>query len=205
MKLTCPLFAFCICFILINSFYNQYLYSQNSVNNSNKPINKTNTPKKKLINNNGSSIKKSSNTTTIKYSVPKFCGIKMTKQDALDYYGKPRKTELITAKSGNSYIVNTFSNYASKLLIDYIEDNTSFFWSMPFSFAFYYSKPNYVKNSDGSIELYPPIFSYSKLLFIFFALIAAGYILNTYLKIKKERKQYPEQDLNLHLLKEIAP
>jgi hypothetical protein len=44
---------------------------------------------------------------------------------------------------------------------------------MPFNPAYYYGRPAYVTNPDGTVSVYPPTFSWSRL---FFTLMIVGLI-----------------------------
>ena len=71
--------------------------------------------------------------------------------------------------------------------------STSMLWMMPFHPAFYYSRPNYVENADGTVSVYPPTFSWGKL---FMTLIIIGvivYFVRNYFRKKKESTEYSNQ------------
>lgn len=92
-------------------------------------------------------------------------------------YGVPRQTSTFTGRNAyganQNYVVNNYGGYGSGLMTGYMMGHTSWMWSMPFHPAFYYSRPYYVTNPDGTVGVYPPTFSLSKLLFtlMIFALI----------------------------------
>lgn len=92
-------------------------------------------------------------------------------------YGTPRKTSTQTiTRNGVSqnYVMHGYGGYGSGLMMGYMMGTTSWLWMMPFHPAFYYSRPYYADNPDGTVSVYPPTFSWSKL---FFTLIVIGLII----------------------------
>ena len=100
---------------------------------------------------------------------PSFGGKRMTPSAAKKKYGTPRKTEKVTSKNAQgvntNYTVNHYGGYGSGLMMGYMMGSSMWYWSMPFHPAFYYGRPAYVENADGTMGVYPPTFSFSKLLF----------------------------------------
>lgn len=118
---------------------------------------------------------------------PSFGGKRLTQQQATAKYGTPRKQQTVQAKNqlGESvnYRMNSYGGFSSGLMAGYMMGNMSWWMWAP---AMMYSKPYYVNNSDGSVDVYPPTFSFSRLLFW---LIVIGLIVFIIRQIMKARKQ----------------
>lgn len=104
-------------------------------------------------------------------------------------YGTPRKTKTMVGKnaagSSQKYNVHSYGGYGSGLMTGYMMGTTSWMWAMPFHPAFYYGRPYYVTNPDGTMDVYPPRFSFGKLLF---TLLIIGGIVFIIVRIVKSRK-----------------
>ena len=112
---------------------------------------------------------------------------------AKDYtgkYGTPRKTQTIQGKNAagqpQRYVTHHYGGYGSTLMTGYMMGTTSWLWMMPFHPAFYYSRPYYANNADGTMAVYPPRFSFGKL---FFTLLIAGGIIFIVVRMIRKRKQ----------------
>ncbi|MCX8055292.1 MAG: hypothetical protein N3A67_06470 [Ignavibacteria bacterium] len=96
-----------------------------------------------------------------------FGGTRISKEQAKAKYGIPKKVEQTKRVDANgnqrTYNIHNYDGYANGLMTGYLMGHTSWLWMMPFHPAFYYSKPYYVENEDGSIDVYPPTFSVVKL------------------------------------------
>jgi hypothetical protein len=105
-------------------------------------------------------------------------------------YGAPRRTVTSNEMTGlgSNYRLNDYGGYSSGLMTGYMLGHTSWLWSMPFHPAFYYSRPYEVVNPDGTIDVYPPTFSYSKLVFTLLVLFAIIYLIRLAFKKRKQRK-----------------
>lgn len=103
-------------------------------------------------------------------------------------YGAPRKTTTIPARTagGPSYVTYGYGGYGSSLMTGYMMGATSWMWMMPFHPAFYYSRPYYVDNPDGTVGVYPPTFSLSKLIF---TLIIVAVVIFVIVAIVRNRKR----------------
>lgn len=119
---------------------------------------------------------------------PSFGGNRMSSSQAKQKYGVPTKTQPVTKASASGqqtkYVMNHYGGYSSGLMTGYMMGSTSMMWMMPFHPAFYYSRPNYVENADGTVSVYPPTFSWGKL---FITLIIIGvivYFVRNYFKNK---------------------
>ncbi len=97
-----------------------------------------------------------------------FGGNRITKQQATAKYGTPRRTETTTGTNAQggaqTYNVNHYGGYSSGLMTGYMLGHTSMLWMMPFHPAFYYSRPYYVENEDGTVDVYPPTFSFMRII-----------------------------------------
>ena len=124
-----------------------------------------------------------------------FGGTRMNSaKDYTSKYGTPRKApQTISGKNAaggqQRYLVHSYGGYGSGLMTGYLMGTTSWMWMMPFHPAFYYSKPYYVNNADGTMSVYPPTFSSGKLLFTL--LIVGGIIWIIYRVIRNKRRGSP--------------
>lgn len=103
-------------------------------------------------------------------------------------YGTPRKTTTQTiTRNGvtQNYMMHGYGGYGSGLMMGYMMGTTSWMWMMPFHPAFYYSRPYMVDNPNGTVGVYPPTFSWSKL---FFTLLIAGVIIYIIYVIIRNRR-----------------
>jgi hypothetical protein len=104
-------------------------------------------------------------------------------------YGAPRATmpaQQLNSSMPANYMVHDYGGFGSGMMMGYMMGQSSWMWSMPFSRQFYYSKPYYVENADGSVDVYPPTFSFGKLIFTLLILGAIGYII--YVIIRNRRR-----------------
>ncbi len=107
-------------------------------------------------------------------------------------YGTPRKKSTKTiSKNGNSqrYVVNNYGGYGSGLMTGYLMGTTSWLWFTPFHPAFYYSRPYYADNPDGTVGVYPPTFSWSKVFFTLIVVGMIGYIIYALIRNKRRTKK----------------
>lgn len=116
---------------------------------------------------------------------------KLSPQAARQKYGTPRKTENVTNKDANgftrNYRVNDYGGYSSGLMRGYMAGTVmSYMHWLPWYGAFWYSSPEYVTNEDGTVEVYPPTFNTTKLIFIL--LIVGAIIL--YIRSRKYSNNY---------------
>lgn len=124
---------------------------------------------------------------------PSFGGKRMAPADAKKKYGTPRKSETINRKSATgqntNYVMHSYGGYGSGLMTGYMMGTTSWMWSMPFHPAFYYSRPVYVTNTDGTVGVYPPTFSFSR---IFFILMIIAILIWFFRRSRREKVHYQE-------------
>lgn len=115
-----------------------------------------------------------------------------SKRDYTSRYGRPRKTETVSGVGLNggrqNYSVNSyggaFGGYSSGLMTGYLMGHTSMLWFTPFHPAFYFSRPHYVSGANGKTEVFPPTFSFGKLLF---ALMILGIIVYVIMQLFKNK------------------
>ncbi len=107
-------------------------------------------------------------------------------------YGTPRRTAPAGTTPGvpKNYVVHQYGGYGNSLMMGYLMGQSSFLWMMPFHPAFYYSRPYYVENSDGTMEVYPPTFSIEK---IFITIIILAGIVFLIRAIIKRKRQYSNE------------
>lgn len=112
-------------------------------------------------------------------------------KDYTSKYGVPRKTSTVQGRNAaglsQNYQVHSYGGFSSGLMTGYMMGATSFWWSTPFHGAFYYSRPYYVNNPDGTIGVYPPTFSFGKM--IMTLLIAAVVIWLIYRLVRKKKSR----------------
>jgi len=131
------------------------------------------------------------NWTTTQTQRPSFSGRAMSSPtEYTRNYGVPRKVERYNNTSttgGGNYVVNHYGGYGDNFLTGYLAGRTSFWWSTPFHPAYYYSRPHYYPNPDGTIAVYPPTFSIFSVFsaIIWFGIICLGIFIVYKLFFKK--------------------
>jgi hypothetical protein len=107
-------------------------------------------------------------------------------------YGTPRKTEKVSVpgQAGKQYTVNRYGGMSDGFMMGYMMGTTSMWWSTPFHPAFYFSRPHYVAGPNGAMDVYPPTFSWFKLLM---TLAIVGAIVYFIAKMMRARKGRPQQ------------
>jgi hypothetical protein len=105
-------------------------------------------------------------------------------------YGVPRKTIPAGTDSRfpSNYVVHSYGGYGSGLMTGYLMGSTSWMWAMPFHPAFYYSRPYYAQNPDGTMDVYPPTFSWSKLFFTIIIFAAIVYIIYAIIRSSRRKR-----------------
>lgn len=124
-----------------------------------------------------------------------FGGRSMSRDQAQMKYGTPRRTETRSYRDNNGMNVNYRmhdyggfgSGYASGLMTGYMMGHSSWYWRTPFHPAYYYSAPVYAVGHDGVPEMYPPVFSFVKLLFTLIVIAAIIFIIMILIKSRKRR------------------
>ena len=142
--------------------------------------------------------KQSQTTTPLSFNsqrqqkVTSFGGKRITKEQARAKYGIPKKVNQTTKTDPNgiqrTYNVHQYDGYASGLMTGYLMGHTSWLWMMPFHPAFYYSKPYYVENPDGSVDVYPPTLSYTKILLGIIILAFIFWLIYRIVFLRKKQK-----------------
>lgn len=155
--------------------------------NKNTIIQKAEKPKNKPIKKSFNEPKNRTNNTAS--HSPTFDGsILDSPTDYTSKYGEPQKTihgHTIPGLPAN-YLIMDYGGLTYNLMIDYITGNTNILWHTPFHLAFYYTKPYYVNNPDGTVSIYPPTFSIIKTSIFVLILIIIGFAI--YLIRKKQSK-----------------
>ena len=113
-------------------------------------------------------------------------------------YGTPRKTIPAGTMSGvpRNYVVNDYGGFGSGLMMGYMMGHTSWMWSMPFHPAFYYGRPHYVENPDGTMSVYPPTFSFTKLIFTILIIGAIIYIIYVIIRNRRRANYYSQSSFS---------
>jgi hypothetical protein len=89
-------------------------------------------------------------------------------------YGIPRQSTPYTPSVGGpTYTVHNYGNgFTTGLMMGYLAGSRPpFYYYTPFHPAFYYGSPTIIRNPDGTVEAYPPTFSFFKL---FIGLLLVG-------------------------------
>jgi hypothetical protein len=128
--------------------------------------------------------------TPSKQSGSSFGGTRLNSHsDYTQKYGTPRRTETRTFNNSQgvpqNFVVHDYGGFSSGLMTGYLMGSTSWMWSMPFHPAFYYGRPYYVNNPDGTQSVYPPTFSYTKLLLTLIILSAIIYIIYAIIRSRR--------------------
>lgn len=94
-------------------------------------------------------------------------------------YGVPRKVVTSRRVKGlpKNYRLMDYGDFRTGLMVGYMTGHTPFLWHTPFHRAFYYTQPYYVKHPDGTMNVYPPTFSFSKVIFMLFVFAGIIFVL----------------------------
>ncbi len=95
-------------------------------------------------------------------------------------YGIPRQTTPQTLPGYSSPVMmHSYGGFSDGLMMGYMMGHSSWMWSMPFHPAFYYSRPHVVYAPDGVTvqEVYPPTFSFLKMIITLLVVGAIVYVL----------------------------
>jgi hypothetical protein len=102
-------------------------------------------------------------------------------------YGIPRQSTPVQVPGASQpYIVHNYGGFSHGLMMGYLMGHTSALWYTPFHPAFYYSRPTIVQNPDGTVEAYPPTFSFFKL---FITLAVLGLIIWLVVRFIRSRRE----------------
>lgn len=94
-------------------------------------------------------------------------------------YGIPRRSEQMAIPStgggiAQNYTVHRYGGLGDGFMVGYLTGASSWMWHMPFHPAFYYSRPYYVEGPNG-MEVYPPTFSWTRLIIVLLIVGGIGY------------------------------
>ncbi len=124
-----------------------------------------------------------------------FGGTRMSSTQAKAKYGTPRRVQQTVGKNGQGaqqrYNINHYGGYSSGLMTGYMVGHTSLLWLTPFHPAFYYTRPQYVENPDGSIDVYPPTISAIKIIMGIILLMMLIWFIRT---LFQKRKSISEEE-----------
>jgi hypothetical protein len=108
-------------------------------------------------------------------------------------YGVPRKTETFARTNAQglsqNYVIHSYGGFGSGLMMGYMMGHTPWYWYTPFHPAFFYSRPYYADNPDGTVSVYPPTFDWGKLIFTIIIFAAIIYIIYAIIRSRRRRKQ----------------
>lgn len=125
---------------------------------------------------------------------PSFGGQRMDRQTAQAKYGAPRRTETVRTSNAAGgqmdYRVNHYGGFSSSLMTGYMMGNMAWWMTAP---AFFYTRPNYVENEDGTVDVYPPTFNFGKVFMILIVIFAIVYFIRFMRAASRQaRKQEPQ-------------
>lgn len=110
-------------------------------------------------------------------------------------YGIPRQSSRMSLPNGTganqNYVVHNYGGRSDGFMMGYMMGQIPFMWHTPFHPAYYYSRPSYVTNPDGTVEVYPPTFSYSTLIF---TVLIGGLIVYVIVRIFRSRNRLSNTD-----------
>ncbi len=145
-----------------------------------------------------SSYNRPSSTPSRSYSTPRssFGGNRMNSgQDYTRSYGIPRQSTPMSLRNNQgvnqNYVVHNYGGRGDGFMMGYMMGSIPFMWHTPFHPAYYYSRPSYVTNPDGTVEVYPPTFSYMTL---FFTIVIIGGIVLLVVVAIRRRRMYSESN-----------
>ena len=117
---------------------------------------------------------------------PSFGGSRVTPEHAQAKYGVPRRTQMITSNNQMgqpmNYRVNDYGGFSSGLMMGYMMGSMPWWMHGP---AMFYSRPVYVEQPDGSVDVYPPTFSFGKFLLALLVIFAIIFIIVRIISAKK--------------------
>ncbi len=119
---------------------------------------------------------------------PSFGGQRLDRQQATARYGTPRRTE--TVQSNNAaggamdYRMNYYGGLSSSLMAGYMLGNMAWWMTVP---ALLYSRPYYVENDDGTVDVYPPTFNWGRLFLILLVVFGVIYFIRFMRAVSRAR------------------
>ena len=138
-------------------------------------------------------------TRTNPQKTPSFGGTRMSSQQAKAKYGTPRRVQAMpgtnAAGAPMNYNVHHYGGFSSSLMTGYMLGNMTS-WMMMSSML--YTRPVYVENEDGSVDVYPPTFDWGKLLTILLVIGIIVYFVRGVRRAKKnmEANQYSQSSFS---------
>lgn len=118
---------------------------------------------------------------------PSFGGKRITSQQAKARYGVPRKQQTVQSRSQDgsnvTYRMNNYGGFSSGLMTGYMMGSMP--WYMT-SAAFFYSRPVYATNDDGTVDVYPPSFNWGRLFLILLIVGAVVLIVRSAIRSRKQ-------------------
>jgi hypothetical protein len=145
---------------------------------------------------------RSPRTTTASRARTSFGGNRLSSaQQYTRSYGVPRRTETVRAPSmagtgyGN-YQVNRYGGMGDGFMMGYLMGQTSWMWSMPFHPAFYYSRPYYHSNPNGTTAVYPPTFQIGKLILTLVIIGGIGYVIYRVMRRRRSSPTAPQSSFS---------
>jgi hypothetical protein len=73
-------------------------------------------------------------------------------------------------------------------MMGYMAGSIPWYWHTPFHGAFYYSQPIIVENEDGTVDVYPPEFNWTKLIMVILFFGAIIVVIIVIIRNKRKRK-----------------
>lgn len=125
---------------------------------------------------------------------PSFGGNRVSPEHAQAKYGVPRRTQTITSNNSMgqpmNYRVNDYGGFSSGLMMGYMMGSMPWWMHGP---AMFYSRPVYVEQADGTVDVYPPTFNLGKFLLMILIVAAIIYIIAKIISAKKRLKASSSQ------------
>ncbi len=117
---------------------------------------------------------------------PSFGGTRMSSSAAKAKYGTPRKTSTVTSKNSLgenvNYRVNDYGGFSSGLMMGYMTGQMT---SMMWMGSLFYTRPAYVTREDGATSVYPPSFSFTRLIIFLLVIYIVYRIIKSIIGKKK--------------------
>jgi hypothetical protein len=125
---------------------------------------------------------------------PSFGGRRVSPEQARASYGVPRRTQTMTSNNqlgqSTNYRVNDYGGFSSGLMMGYMMGSMPWYMHGP---AMFYSRPVYVEQPDGSVDVYPPSFSFGKLILAIIVIALIIFIIKKIIFAKRRLKAQASQ------------
>lgn len=130
------------------------------------------------------------------YASPKapssFGGVRRSSADIKRSYPPPRQRMQYSTTNQmgvpQNYNVNHYGDFASGLMMGYMAGSIPWYWHTPFHGAFYYTQPVIVENEDGTVDVYPPEFNWTKLIMVILFFGAIIFVIVVVIRNKRRQK-----------------